>query len=209
MVVIHYTAMVSADAACRTLCNPDTEVSAHYLIDEDGTVRSLVAEGMRAWHAGAGQWGDVVDVNSRSIGIELANPGACPFAMAQIDTLSILLHGIFARWAINPARIIGHSDMAPGRKIDPGARFDWRRLWLEGGGVWPDCMATHDLPASAKVFRQMADRFGYRCVDDDLLLRVFRMRFRPWVDGPLDTVDMQMISDLATRFPVDASSITA
>jgi N-acetylmuramoyl-L-alanine amidase len=194
MVVIHYTAMVSADAACRTLCNPDTEVSAHYLIDEDGTVRSLVAEGMRAWHAGAGQWGDVVDVNSRSIGIELANPGACPFPMAQMDALNVLLHGIFARWAINPARIIGHS----------GARFDWRRLWLEGVGVWPDCMATHDLPASAKVFRQMADQFGYRCVDDDLLLRVFRMRFRPWVDGPLDTVDMQMITDLATRFPVDA-----
>jgi N-acetylmuramoyl-L-alanine amidase len=209
MVVIHYTAMVSADAACRTLCNPDTEVSAHYLIDEDGTVRSMVTEDMRAWHAGAGQWAEVVDVNSRSIGIELANPGVCPFAMAQMDSLSNLLQGIVQRWAIKPARVIGHSDMAPGRKIDPGARFDWRRLSLEGVAVWPDHATLHDGPTSSEAFRQMANRFGYRCLDDELLLGVFRMRFRPWVEGPLDTTDMQMICDLASRFPVDASHITA
>ncbi len=204
MVVLHYTAMASADAACRTLCNPDNEVSAHYLIDEDGTVRSMVAEDQRAWHAGAGAWGDVVDVNSRSIGIEIANDGFSPFAMRQMDALILLLHGITQRWSIKPERIIGHSDMAPGRKIDPGVRFDWRRLWCDGLGVWPIESGASDVS-----FAEMAARFGYRCNDPDLLLSVFRMRFRPWATGPLDATDIALITDLATRFPVDAGPATA
>lgn len=207
--MLHYTAMVSADAACRTLCNPENEVSAHYLIDADGTVRSLVAEDQRAWHAGAGAWGDVTDVNSRSIGIEIANDGVSPFAVPQMDAVVDLLHGIVDRWGIRPERIIGHSDMAPGRKIDPGRRFDWRRLWIEGLGVWPDCSSRPDVPASSAVFRETASRFGYRTVDDALLLEVVRMRFRPWHDGPLNSVDMAIIADLAHRFPVDAKPVTA
>ncbi len=209
MVVVHYTAMMSADAACRTLCNPDNEVSAHYLIDEDGTLRSMVSESMRAWHAGAGAWGAVTDVNSRSIGIELANSGACPFGLAQMDALVDLLHGITQRWAIRPERIIGHSDMAPGRKIDPGRKFDWRRLWLEGLGVWWDGMSSHDLPVDPEIFRDAAKAFGYPDVDDALLLDVVRMRFRPWHSGPLDAVDMHIVSDLAKRFPVDAQRLSA
>jgi N-acetylmuramoyl-L-alanine amidase len=209
MVVIHYTAMETGDSACRTLCNPATEVSAHYLIDADGTVRSLVSEDMRAWHAGAGGWGDIQDVNSRSIGIELANPGNCPFAMAQMDALVDLLHGIVARWHIKPERIIGHSDMAPGRKIDPGRRFDWRRLWLEGLGVWPDRPSGHDMLAASDIFRTYATAFGYPDVKDDLLLDVMRMRFRPWHIGLLDDVDIMMMADLAVRFPVDVSVASA
>jgi len=129
--------MQTAQAALKTLCNPKTEVSAHYLIAEDGEVLSLVPEDLRAWHAGAGAWGSVTDVNSRSIGIELANPGNCPFAAPQMDALEDLLAGIKTRWQIRPERVIGHSDMAPGRKIDPGARFDWLRLARAGFGVWP------------------------------------------------------------------------
>lgn len=209
LVVIHYTAMESADAACRTLCNPANEVSAHYLIDADGTVRTLVAEEMRAWHAGAGQWGAVTDVNSRSIGIELSNTGAGPFDAAQMASLVDVLAGIRARWGIRPERFIGHSDMAPGRKIDPGPWFDWKSLSKQGFGVWFTGDLGFGQPASLTDFRQMAERFGYRCADDNLVLQVFRLRFRPRVQGPVDTIDLKMITDLAQRFPVDAAPATA
>ncbi|WP_386683326.1 N-acetylmuramoyl-L-alanine amidase [Loktanella sp. R86503] len=207
MVVIHYTAMTSAAAACDTLCNPDTEVSAHYLIEEGGTVHRLVPEDMRAWHAGAGRWGAVTDVNSRSIGIELANPGNCPFAAAQMDALCDLLAGIMDRWSIRPARIIGHSDMAPGRKIDPGARFDWQRLARLGLSIWP---APHGDAPDAAGFRPLMQRFGYTAdVPDDVLLSAFRLRFRPRATGPLCAADMALIADLAHRFPVDDGIVTA
>ena len=204
--VIHYTAMQSAASALRTLCNPATEVSAHYLIAEDGEVLSLVPEDLRAWHAGAGRWGAVTDVNSRSIGIELANPGICPFAAPQMDALTDLLRGIVARWGIRPERIIGHSDMAPGRKIDPGRRFDWRRLAREGVGIWP-APAAGDARAD---FTALMHRFGVTATDDaDLLLATLRLRFRPWASGPRDDTDMAIAADLAARFPVDASGTWA
>ena len=207
MVVIHYTAMTSAAAACNTLCNPDTQVSAHYLISEDGTVHRLVPEHMRAWHAGAGRWGAAEDVNSRSIGIELANPGNCPFAAPQMDSLCNLLEGIQDRWAIRPDRIIGHSDMAPGRKIDPGARFDWQRLVRLGLSVWPDPVGD---PPPTQAFRPLMQRIGYTAdAPDNTLLSAFRLRFRPRATGPLCAADMALIADLAYRFPVDADLATA
>lgn len=206
IVVIHYTAMQSAAAAADTLCNPETEVSAHYLIAEDGEVISLVPEALRAWHAGAGAWGAVKDVNSRSIGIELANTGFAPFAAAQMDALTDLLRAIKARWAIRPERIIGHSDMAPGRKIDPGPRFDWRRLALEGLSVWPTPKVTSQDVNDAAFIAAMA-AFGYRATDDTAqLLKTFRLRFRPRYDGPLDATDLAMIRDLSDRFPVDVNA---
>ncbi|WP_237064507.1 N-acetylmuramoyl-L-alanine amidase [Loktanella sp. M215] len=207
MVVIHYTAMRTAAAACDTLCNPETQVSAHYLIAEDGTVQRLVPEEMRAWHAGAGRWGAVTDVNSRSIGIELANPGHCPFANAQMDALCDLLGGIMQRWSVPPARIIAHSDMAPGRKIDPGVRFDWRRLARLGLSVWPEPVS--DIPDTNR-FRPLLARAGYTAdVADDILLAAFRLRFRPRATGPLCAADMALVADLAQRFPVDADTATA
>ena len=213
MVVIHYTAMQTAAAAAHTLCNPETQVSAHYLIAEDGEVLSLVPEDLRAWHAGAGQWGSVTDVNSRSIGIELANTGFTPFAAAQMDALTDLLKGIRARWDIRPERVIGHSDMAPGRKIDPGPRFDWRRFAREGLAVWPSSGAvapsSEEGPSGTDDARFCAAlrAFGYTATDDpDLLLKVFRLRFRPHHDGPLDAIDLVMAMDLARRFPVDVNA---
>jgi N-acetylmuramoyl-L-alanine amidase len=208
--------MASAQAAADTLCNPATEVSAHYLIAQSGEVLSLVPEALRAWHAGAGRWGAVTDVNSRSIGIELANTGVTPFAAAQMDALIDLLKGIKARWAIRPERVIGHSDMAPGRKIDPGARFDWRRLALEGLSVWPATAATASSleqvlqGANDARFVAAMTAFGYTATDDvDLLLKTFRLRFRPHFAGPLDDVDMVRICDLARRFPVDVNAAWA
>jgi N-acetylmuramoyl-L-alanine amidase len=132
LVVIHYTAMQNAAAALERLCDPQAEVSAHYLIGADGTCWQLVDENMRAWHAGAGAWRGKDDVNSRSIGIELDNRGDHPFSNAQMERLESLLRELLIRWSIPASGVIGHSDMAPGRKIDPGPRFDWQRLVKQG-----------------------------------------------------------------------------
>ncbi len=129
--------MEGCDAARARLCDPAVEVSAHWLISETGEVEALVPETMRAWHAGAGEWAGMTDINSHSIGIELSNTGNQPFPEPQMATLETLLSAIMQRWAIPPHRVIAHSDMAPERKGDPGARFDWRRLALQGLSVCP------------------------------------------------------------------------
>jgi len=212
MVVLHHTAMRSTKAAISRLCDPLAEVSAHYVVSESGEITRLVPEDMRAWHAGSGRWGRVFDVNSHSIGIELANSGPLggfpPFPAAQIGALEGLLQGIFARWHIPPQRVIAHSDMAPARKFDPGAKFDWRRLALGGLSVWPDegARATPDWAG----FRGACGRFGYDAdVQDAPLLAAFRLRFHPLAAGPLDPVDMGRALDLARRFPVDLSIASA
>ncbi len=132
LIVIHYTAMESAEAALDRLCDPAAEVSAHFLIGNDGRLWQMVGEPWRAWHAGAGEWQGREDVNSRSIGIELDNRGTHPFSEPQMAVLEGLLADIMARWGIRPEGVIGHSDSAPGRKFDPGPRFDWARLVRQG-----------------------------------------------------------------------------
>ncbi len=196
MIVLHYTAMESAGAALERLCDAEAEVSAHYLICERGRVWQMVEEAERAWHAGAGRWGDVADVNSRSIGIELANRGDHPFPEPQMAALEGLLPGIIARWGIPAQGVIGHSDMAPGRKIDPGRRFDWARLARQGMGVWPS-------PGGEGDFLRDAAAFGYPVgdVDEALVLEAFRLRFRPGAEGPEDAVDRALMADLAARWP--------
>jgi N-acetylmuramoyl-L-alanine amidase len=200
LVVIHYTAMPSCAAALERLCDPGAEVSAHYLISGTGEVLALVPEEARAWHAGVGAWGEVRDVNSRSIGIELANDGAQPFAEPQMAALERLLGQVMARWAIPPERVIGHSDMAPGRKGDPGRRFDWRRLALQGLSVWPEAGSGD---AGQAGFAEALRRFGYPDVAPEVLLEVFRLRFRPAARGALEDRDVALACDLARRFPVD------
>ena len=202
LVVIHYTAMASCAEARERLCDPAAEVSAHWLLSETGAAEALVPEAARAWHAGAGEWGGRADVNSRSIGIELANRGDHPFPEPQMRALEGLLSGILARWSIPPQGVIAHSDMAPGRKTDPGPRFDWRRLAAQGLSVWPAQRPPGD-------FRADALRFGYPPVADDLLLAAFRLRFRPWARGPLAPGDAALAADLAARFPVDAPAAGA
>jgi N-acetylmuramoyl-L-alanine amidase len=214
LVVLHYTAMPSCAAALERLCDPDAEVSAHYLIDGDGTVLSLVDEAARAWHAGAGEWRGVGDLNSRSIGIELANTGSEPFAEPQMAALEQLLAGVMQRHGLRPEAVIGHSDMAPDRKGDPGARFDWRRLALQGLSVWPDlenAPPPHPSPtrgeggASPQMAGFLADlrAFGYPEAAPETLLTAFRLRFRPWAKGPLDDTDKALAAGLR-RFAVDA-----
>lgn len=199
LVVIHYTAMATCAEALERLCEPLAEVSAHYLIDTDGAVLSLVEEEARAWHAGAGTWAGRGDVNSRSIGIELANRGNEPFAARQMAALESLLRGVLSRWSLPPQAVIGHSDMAPDRKGDPGPRFDWRRLALAGLSVWPD-------PATPGDFAADLAAFGYPDLPVETLLPAFRQRFRPWAKGPLDGTDRALAADLARRFPVDGAA---
>jgi N-acetylmuramoyl-L-alanine amidase len=140
MLLLHYTGMPDETDALRRLCDPASEVSAHYLIFEDGEVLQLVPEARRAWHAGASLWAGERDINSCSIGIEIANGGhdggLPPFREAQIASVIVLARDILARWSIRPDRVLGHSDVAPGRKQDPGERFPWDRLHAAGIGHW-------------------------------------------------------------------------
>ncbi|MEL7212786.1 MAG: N-acetylmuramoyl-L-alanine amidase [Pseudomonadota bacterium] len=186
MIVLHYTAMASAEAACARLCDPEFEVSAHYVIGRDGTIFQLVDEDMRAWHAGAGQWREITDVNSRSIGIELDNDGFSPFSAPLMDALEGLLPEIMARWGIPAAHVIGHSDMAPGRKHDPGARFDWARLVRSNLAV--GSAATGDTVDEA-AFWAALDRIGYPACDADTRLSAFRLRHNQGASGPLSGTD--------------------
>ncbi|MDQ2094993.1 N-acetylmuramoyl-L-alanine amidase [Rhodalgimonas zhirmunskyi] len=195
LIVLHYTAMESAEAALQRLCDPQAEVSAHYLICEQGRIWQMVDEAERAWHAGAGRWGACCDVNSASIGIELANRGDHPFAEAQMRALEGLLPAIMRRWHIPPEGVIGHSDMAPGRKGDPGRRFDWARLERQGlarrrgENTGLEASAGRDDPDPA-CFRGLARELGYSAeVDDATLLEAVRLRYRPWGTGPLARED--------------------
>ena len=202
LIVLHYTAMDSAGAALDRLCDPSAEVSAHYLIGQDGAVASLVREDQRAWHAGAGGWGACTDVNSASIGIELDNDGASPFSARLMDALEGLLDDVMNRWGIKPEGVIAHADMAPHRKSDPGPRFDWRRLSRGGRSVWP-APADPALP-----FDDLARRFGYPDEAPDAVLAAFRARFRPGATGPVSEADRALAADLANRFPVDRTART-
>ena len=193
IVVIHYTAMTDANAALDVLCDETCEVSAHYLIARDGTTYQLVEETKRAWHAGAGRWRDITDVNSRSIGIELCNDGYSPFSHSLMNSLETLLSEITARWAIPPAGVIAHSDLAPGRKIDPGRKFDWLRLARQGLAIH----ASPQEPCPTESFRKLAIKAGYTSdVSDETLLGAFRLRHRPSGIGPLCEDDLCIMSGL-------------
>lgn len=193
LVVLHYTQMPDARSALTRLCSPEAQVSAHYLIGADGTLWQMVPEADRAWHAGAGSWRGQDDINSRSIGIELDNDGASPFAAVQMLVLERLLPGILARWSIPPAGVIAHSDMAPERKADPGPRFDWRRLALLGLSVWPGPGGDTDGPLDTAL-----TQIGYPPVAPGLRLEAFRLRFRPGHTGPEDTTDRARAAALAS-----------
>ncbi len=192
LIVLHYTAMANCAEARARLCDPAYEVSAHWLISETGEIASLVPEEMRAWHAGAGEWQGQTDINSRSIGIELANSGAQPFPERQMAALEQLLTAIMRRWAIGPQGVIAHSDMAPGRKSDPGPRFDWRRLARAGLSIWPAAPGNPDAP-----FGPSLNAIGYPVSPDRLM--AFRLRFRPWAQGP-ESPDDRAQADAVARF---------
>ncbi|SNR26516.1 N-acetylmuramoyl-L-alanine amidase [Paracoccus sediminis] len=196
LIVLHYTGMADTAEARARLCDPAAQVSAHWLIHEDGLTEALVPEDRRAWHAGAGSWQGRDDVNSRSIGIEIANPGDRPFPMRQMDALVFLLRQVMARWRIGPHAVIAHSDMAPDRKIDPGPRFDWQRLAREGLAVAVAAQQGHDTPLEASL-----TRIGYPPADPAARLAAFRLRFCPWADGPESESDRRIAAHIAAVLP--------
>lgn len=199
MVVLHYTAMQSAQAAIDRLCDPEAQVSAHYLIARDGEVVQMVDEAARAWHAGAGRWAGCDDINSRSIGIELDNDGTSPFSAPLMDALERLLPPILARWDIPVHHVIAHSDLAPARKCDPGRRFDWRRLARGGLAIWPE-QGAEDAPLAQSLQSLGYDVEGFGL---EACLDAFRQRFAPMRFGAETVQDRSAAAWLAARFAVD------
>jgi N-acetylmuramoyl-L-alanine amidase len=180
MLVLHYTGMASAADALARLTAPDSAVSAHYLVDEDGSVWRLVPEERRAWHAGLSCWRGRRDINSASIGIELVNPGHewgyRAFPEAQIAALEALARDILGRHEIPPRHVLGHSDVAPARKQDPGELFPWRRLARAGIGLWPE----PPLPDAPRDIGALLGAIGYDpAAAPETAIAAFQRHFRP------------------------------
>ncbi|APX13676.1 N-acetylmuramoyl-L-alanine amidase [Tateyamaria omphalii] len=196
-VVLHYTAMATAEEAIARLCDPAAEVSAHYVICKTGRVTQLVPEGLRAWHAGAGEWQGLRDINSRSIGIELDNDGQGPFSLELMNSLEWLLGRVLKGWDISPMNVIGHSDMAPGRKFDPGPWFDWARLEACGLAGRRGCDSGPEGPDLVR-FATLAKRAGYTAdADAETLLAAVRLRYRSFKTGPIEPEDYTPIGHAA------------
>ncbi len=191
MIVLHYTGMPDAASAIARLSDPEAKVSAHYVIAEDGQVVRMVDEAKRAWHAGKSFWRGVTDVNSASVGIEIVNPGHefgyRPFPVAQIDALVALMQEITLRYRITRGNVVGHSDIAPARKEDPGELFPWERLAklrLALPSPTRNLMDPHWTDAG---FLLALERFGYDVTDPLAAVRAFQRRFRPaTIDGIID-----------------------
>ncbi len=190
MLVLHYTGMESAEAALARLCDPAAKVGAHYVIDEDGTVISMVDEDKRAWHAGAASWRGESDVNGRSIGIELVNPGHefgyRDFPGSQMAALEELACDILARNPIGARNVVGHSDVAVGRKTDPGEKFDWAGLAAAGIGLWPGDAEAAEV-GEGQVLEWLV-AYGYDTADGPQAITAFQRHFYPQtLDGRVDS----------------------
>ena len=205
MLVLHYTGMCTGAAALERLRDPAAQVSAHYVVEEDGRIFRLVAEERRAWHAGVASWRGQSDVNGASIGVEIVNPGHefgyRAFPQAQIDAVIALVADIRSRWTIDDGCIVGHSDVAPERKQDPGELFPWQTLAEAGHGLWAEPPAAPGAPlgegeAGAGVFALQAGltRLGYDCAPSGTfdarttaVVRAFQRHWRPArLDGIAD-----------------------
>ncbi len=195
MLILHYTGMQTAQAAIDRLRDPVANVSSHYVVDEDGTILRLVPEDLRAFHAGISFWRGRHTLNGTCIGIEIVNPGHewgyRPFPAAQMDAVEALCHDILGRHAIPPRNVVGHSDVAPNRKQDPGELFDWKRLARAGIGVWPDDENRVSPPNEDNAWKALA-AIGYGTEWKlDIVLSAFQRHFLPQnVTGVLDEATM-------------------
>ncbi|QNE31288.1 N-acetylmuramoyl-L-alanine amidase [Sphingomonas sp. NBWT7] len=191
MIVLHYTGMVDGESAIARLRDPDAKVSSHYVVAEDGTVLRLVPDDKRAWHAGRSHWRDVTDINSASIGIEIVNPGHefgyRPFPDEQIDAVIRLVHDLKDRYEITRGNIVGHSDIAPARKRDPGELFPWGKLARLRLALPRPTKNLMDPMWSEAGFLLALERFGYDVTDKMAAIVAFQRRFRPeLIDGEID-----------------------
>jgi N-acetylmuramoyl-L-alanine amidase len=204
MVVLHYTGMKDAASAIERLCDPDARVSCHYLVDEDGKVLRMVPEAKRAWHAGRSYWRGLHEVNGASIGIEIVNPGHefgyRPFPKPQMEALLPLLADIVERRQIPPANVVGHSDVAPARKQDPGELFDWAMLAKRRLAVARPTKCLVDPDWTDSGFLLALERYGYDVQDGLAATVAFQRRFRPelidgTVDGECRAILLQLLLD--------------
>ncbi|MBW3095932.1 N-acetylmuramoyl-L-alanine amidase [Pseudohoeflea coraliihabitans] len=221
MILLHYTGMASGKAALDWLCARESEVSSHYFVDEGGIVTQLVPESERAWHAGQSFWNGETDINSASIGIEIVNPGhegGCPpFPIMQMRAVARLCRDIIARHEIAAARVLAHSDVAPGRKSDPGEWFDWKYLADEGVGLWVEpeplgggrFLQEGDSGMPVDALQTMLRLYGYK-VDADATFGTatreaviaFQRHFRPArVDGIADASTITTLHRLLAALP--------
>ena len=216
ILLLHYTGMQTADEALARLKDREARVSCHYFVDEDGRVTQMVPEARRAWHGGAGSWKGAVDINSRSIGIEIVNPGHefgyRDFPDAQIEAVIALCRDIIKRRRIARERVLGHSDVAPARKKDPGEKFPWAKIAAAGVGFWVDpapivegrTLSANDRGPAVEDLQKQLIKFGYglevsRLYDDAtrLVVTAFQRHFRPErVDGLADPSTMETLRNL-------------
>jgi N-acetylmuramoyl-L-alanine amidase len=227
ILVLHYTGLPTIERSLEVLSRPDCKVSCHYVIDVDGRIVQMVAEQMRAWHAGVSSWHGETDINSASVGIEIQNPGHTlgypDFPEAQMRAVIALGADICGRHGIAPERVLAHSDIAPSRKIDPGEKFDWRRLAENGVGFWlpPEPIGDEETgmdlasdPSVVGEVRGLLARVGYGVAsqgpaDAELafVLRAFQLHFRPArIDSRIDLSTLVTLRRLAGALPVPATS---
>lgn len=226
-IILHYTGMASGALAEDRLCNAVAEVSSHYLVHENGRIVQMVPETARAWHAGASFWAGATDMNSHSIGIEIANCGhpdadpaqAAPvFESIQIAAVIELCKGIIARWGIRPERVLGHSDVSVGRKIDPGEMFPWEELSKAGVGHWVQptpisggrFFARGDQGQPVAALQSMLALYGYKTpisgefdLDTEKAVTAFQRHFRPArIDGVADVSTIETLHRLLKAIPI-------
>lgn len=220
ILILHYTGLPTVERALDVLSRPDCKVSCHYVIDEAGRIIQMVAEAARAWHAGVSYWAGETDINSASIGIEIQNPGHMlgypEFPAVQMRAVAALARDIARRHDMAPERVLAHSDIAPGRKIDPGEKFDWAWLAREGVGRWvapaPVEEGDEGVPLGTRgpetqLARRLLSAYGYRIDADGPLdlemqtvVRAFQLHFRQaCCDGRLDRSTLDTLSRLGPQ----------
>jgi N-acetylmuramoyl-L-alanine amidase len=228
MIILHYTGMQSSHEAVHRLCDPKARVSSHYVVMEQGSILQLVPEGKRAWHAGVSSWEGDTDINSRSIGIEICNPGHefgyVDFPSRQIAAVITLCRSILTRNVVRPANIVAHSDVAPSRKQDPGERFPWNRLAQSGVGLWvepapivadPDALKAGDTGIAVTSLQQSLGGYGYGIevsgrydIATQEVITAFQRHFRPkLVDGIADASTRDTLERLLTARQAQQNSV--
>ena len=195
LVIIHHTAQNSCEQTLRTFTLERTKVSAHYVICKDGTIHHMLNDYMRAWHGGVAKWGNITDVNSGSIGIELDNNGFEPFEEAQMNSLNLLLAQLKSIYKIPTENFIGHGDIAPKRKNDPNIQFPWSQLAKSGYGIWFEPDTTKQLPESISIPFALA-LIGFDVQDSTAAILAFKRHFRQDSTSIITEADKSVLSQL-------------
>jgi len=199
-VVIHHTAQNSTEQTLKTFTTPRTQVSAHYVIGRDGVIYQMLNDYLRAWHGGAAKWGNLTDINSASIGIELDNNGFEPFAQPQINSLLTVLANLKKTHAIPAANFIGHSDIAPGRKVDPNITFPWKTLAENGYGLWQDAIITDSVPETFNPIEALRI-IGYDIKNPQNAMKSFQLHFvQKEITGILNEEEKKILFNLYKKY---------